>query len=251
MSTLVRTTKHTIDRETLETFLKFTKIFQCHSFFNELFKELKNLKISSDIIGFITQSIISIQLNIQKLFDSIGIIIPEEQLESPIETYYSSKYWYQIFTEYLNCEQQRKYRENYQNRFIPIMDLIAFLKSFYSPEEFKVYVKTLTGRMIELYISSQTTIHEIKEMIQKKDGTPVDQQRLIFAGRQLEVSQLVGMYNISHKATLHLVLTLRGGMHHKSSTGKLMDECEIMYTQMKEHMSPELCEIFDEHFESA
>ena len=251
MNTLVRTTQQPINEETLQTFLELAKIFQYNPFFSGLFEELKKLKIASDIIGFIAQSIISIQSNIKQLFASIKIIISDEQLESPVDTYPDFIYWHQIFTNYLTNEQQRDYHEKYQNQFISLGDLFTFMKSFYSPKEFTVYIKTLTGQMIEFSISGQTTILEIKEMILKNNETPVDQQRLIFAGKQLDDNPTVSMYNISHESTIHLVLSLRGGMYHKSSNGKLMGRYEIMYTQMKKHMSLELCKIFDQHFEFA
>jgi hypothetical protein len=94
------------------------------------------------------------------------------------------------------------------------------------------------------------SIKEMKMIFQEKDGIPIDQQRFIFAGKQLDDTTIAGMYNITKEANINLVLRLRGGMHHKSSNGKLMNEDEIIYTQMKEHMSLKLCEIFDEHFES-
>ena len=84
-----------------------------------------------------------IQSSIRELFASIGIVIPLEQLESIIEIHSSLKEWYKFFTEYLTSEQQREYHEKYQNQFIPLGDLVAFMKSFYSPKEFTVYIKTL------------------------------------------------------------------------------------------------------------
>jgi len=103
--------------------------------------------------------------------------------------------------------------------FKPIINPCKY-SNIYDSKSFPVVVKSLTGKELNIEVYSYTKVKELKMAIQKADDVLCDQQRIVFKGKELHDEFTMKFYNINSGDLIHLILSLRGGMFHETSSRK-------------------------------
>lgn len=100
-----------------------------------------------------------------------------------------------------------------------IFDLKASLPSLIC-DDYPIQIRSLTGKHTQVKVHHKMRVSELKELIEKQDQTPFDQQRLVYNGKQLEDERALDYYNIIQDTVVHIILRIRGGMFHETSARK-------------------------------
>eukprot|EP01084_Bolivina_argentea_P273997 466861_1 len=141
-----------------------------------------------------------------KIKDNIEIMSSEEQ---DLQLYYKGK----------PLEGHRTL-EDYNIQKGSALYLVTRRRNAYSMNSMKIFVKTVMGSTITLDVEPNTSIQNIMGEIQDKEGIPLEQQILIFAGVALDIGRVLYDYNIPTESMLYLVFRLRGGDCHIYENGE-------------------------------
>ena len=147
----------------------------------------------------------------------VKVNVPFDSIVSDLFSHLQSHFSYDIagFSLYGNGEELKK-----DLPVSAIGKVELFLLPLLKEGEMVIFIRTLTGRSVPIVVSLVMTIDELKDIVCAVDGSPAEQQRFIFAGQQLEDGKRLSDYRISNGSIVNLVLRLRGGMHHCTSTGE-------------------------------
>ena len=120
------------------------------------------------------------------------------------------------------------------------------LKASFPPlicEDFPIQIRSLTGKETRVTVHHKMRVSELKELIEKQDQIPFDQQRLVYNGKQLEDERTLDYYNIVQDTVVHIILRIRGGMFHETSARKDFDSVQYLCLRNPDSTEPNIATI--------
>jgi hypothetical protein len=105
---------------------------------------------------------------------------------------------------------EESHSDDEMDELIVAVDAVVINEEVLQNESMQIFVKTLTGKCITIDTTADETIESIKQKIFIKEGIEPAQQRLVYAGKQLDIERTLADYNITNESTIHLVLRLVG-----------------------------------------
>ena len=208
----------------------------------DLYKKIEDLKKSVSEQTMIPIERIQFQLNNMilennkildnyNLFDNKLSVSITKELNNEIRIKYPNSVEKQINTDLYNTvfeflkdiggisdTSRINYNMKYKNEKLDLDNLLIHsgikngdLIELEERQAYQVFVKTFTRKTLTIYVEPFDTIHFAECLINSTERIPCDEQRLIFAGKQLEDKRTIIDYDILVESTFHLVLRLRGG----------------------------------------
>ena len=184
-------------------------------------EELDNdysFKIKPDIDPFKDKVIIKIE---KQLNDLIYLQYPNSEIKECTTDLYNTGFELLKQIDNYNSEDNThfkiEYKLFYKDKMLDLDNLLIHqimkgdLIKLIKKDVFQIFVRTLTGKTLSLYVSHNDTIGYVKILVQIQTGILPEEQRIIYFGKQLEDNRTIGDYNIQKESCLHLVLSLRGG----------------------------------------
>lgn len=118
---------------------------------------------------------------------------------------------------------------NSKRKYQIALHKVGFLAPIDAPSAtIQVFVIDLKGKTITLTLAKDASVLTLKELVAQKTGIAVEQQRLIYAGKQLESQHSIQEYNIQKESNIHLTLRLRGGVGERENVQDFI-QAEIVH----------------------